>query len=147
MMKPALDAIDQTTVAAIVTDARTLSIVYRKTNPIIKGDPRFSDLVSGSVDQLVGVKMGSGLLAKEFDLSNGHDIAQVADILSSFAKNHQNEVVLSGGGKRIFKAVEKLSADVAKNEQAVTVEDDLAKDHSGVKPLQSAPQLTGEVAP
>lgn len=147
MMKPALDAIDQTTVAAIVTDARTLSIVYRKTNPIIKADPRFSDLVSGSVDQLVGVKMGSGLLAKEFDLSNGHDIAQVADILSSFAKNHQNEVVLSGGGKRIFKAVEKLSADVAKNEQAVTVEDDLAKDHSGVKPLQSAPQLTGEVAP
>jgi predicted RNA methylase len=124
MMKPGLDSIDISTVAGIATSASSFSIIYRKTNPTIKNDPRYADLIAKSIDRLDGVKLASGLLAREFDLTVEQDIALAADILSSFAKNHQNEVVLSGGGKRIFKALEKMSVDIARNEHGTTMDID-----------------------
>lgn len=125
LTKFAVDSIDQSSIVALAPSTGYMSVVFRKSNPILKDqsdDPVIRRLIEDSSDHLANMKLGRGLLCKNFDLGSQHDVVELTDILSLFAKLHQNEVVVSGGGKRIYKGLEKLSEQRTTKEQAAVLD-------------------------
>lgn len=108
-LKMGLEGLSQTSVVAASSEAGSMTLFYKKTNPLIKDNPEFRDLVSDSTDKLDDMKLPRGLLCRTYDLFYQQDVVALSDMLSSIAKHHQNEVILNGGGKRIYGGLNKLS--------------------------------------
>jgi hypothetical protein len=124
ILKLGLEGLSQTSVVATLSDVGSMTLFFKKSNPLIKDNVDCISLLSESTDHLNRTKLPKGTLCKTYDLSQQADIVALSDILSLIANHHQNEVVLSGGGKRIYSGINNL----AESEHAVK-----ALDHSSAK--------------
>ncbi|UTS82785.1 strawberry notch-like NTP hydrolase domain-containing protein [Phaeobacter piscinae] len=107
-LKLGLEGLSQTGMVAASVERGTMTVFFKKTNPAVKDDPDFSGLVGESTDHLGDMKLPRGVLSRTYYLDEQQDVVGLADILSSIAKYHQNELLLNGGGKRIYKGLQKL---------------------------------------
>lgn len=117
-LKMGLEGLSQTSVVAASAETGRMSFFYKKTNPLIKDNPDFKELISDSSDSLDDMKLPKGLLCRTFDLYYQPDVVQLSNILSSIAKTHQNEVILNGGGKQIYGGLNKLAEKITTEQTA-----------------------------
>lgn len=117
-LKLGLEGLSQTGMVAASVDRGSMTVFFKKTNPAVKDDPVFKGLVEDSSDHLGNMKLPRGVLSRTFELDEQHDVVALADILSSIAKHHQNELLLNGGGKRIYRGLKKLQENAAAEQTA-----------------------------
>lgn len=119
-LKLGLDGLSQTGMVAASVQKGTMTVFFKKTNPAVKDNPDFSGMVSNSTDHLEGMKLPRGVLSRTYYFNEQQDVVDLANILSTIAKHHQNELLLNGGGKRIYKRLQKIQ-DCEVTEQSAKI--------------------------